>query len=169
MRQLLRNFFLHHQNCQISHPSFGTLLGSNCFSRRFFCITRCSKNAQNDQNESDQPSSALKMIKVRVKVLSDGGKEHTFLAPSGMTLMEAIRDVGKLDMEAACDGTCACSTCHVIMDGDSFSQIVPNTPSEDEMDMLDLAPSLSPTSRLACQVQLSDNLQDISLTIPDDG
>lgn len=108
------------------------------------------------------------MIKVRVKVAAEGDREHTFLAPSGMTLMEAIRDVGRLDMEAACDGTCACSTCHVIMDNGSFSQLVPNTPSEDEMDMLDLAPSLSPTSRLACQVQLSDSLEEISLTIPND-
>lgn len=81
--------------------------------------------------------------------------------------MEAIVQVAKLDMEAACDGTCACSTCHVIFDPDSYKQL-PDAPSEDELDMLDLAPSVSRTSRLSCQVKLTPELDSISVTVPDE-
>lgn len=106
--------------------------------------------------------------KIRVHVKSEvDGKAVEMMAPVGLTLMEAIRDVGRLDMEAACDGTCACSTCHVIFSPDSFEKL-PGKPSEDEMDMLDLAPAVSPTSRLSCQVQLTEELDGIALTIPDE-
>ncbi|RNF07312.1 adrenodoxin precursor [Trypanosoma rangeli] len=102
--------------------------------------------------------------KVRVHVTSAEGKTVSFTAPTGITLMEAIRDVGKLDIEAACDGTCACSTCHVLLRQEDFQKL--GELSEDEMDMLDLAPSVTKTSRLSCQVQLTDALDGITVQLP---
>ncbi|CAD2213532.1 ferredoxin 2fe-2S-like protein [Angomonas deanei] len=111
---------------------------------------------------------ATKPIKVKVTVHSDVDKvSKTIEAPEGITLMEAIRDIAKLDMEAACDGTCACSTCHVILTQESYDRLA-ETPSEDEMDMLDLAPKVSKTSRLSCQVNLSSKTNPLVLTIPDE-
>lgn len=110
-----------------------------------------------------------KLVKVHVKRFVDGEEEaRIFDAPVGMTLMEALRDIAKVDIEAACDGTCACSTCHVILDDHSFSQLGADAVSEEEQDMLDLASSLSPTSRLSCQVQLTEKLEELRLVIPND-
>lgn len=95
------------------------------------------------------------------------GKQRTVETAVGITLMEVIRDVARMDMEAACDGTCACSTCHVIFTEDSYKQLL-DTPSEDEMDMLDLAPAVTKTSRLSCQVQMSPELDGISVVVPDE-
>lgn len=81
--------------------------------------------------------------------------------------MEAIRDIAKMDIQAACDGTCACSTCHVIFTPTSYAKLKVK-PSEDEMDMLDLAPAVTDTSRLSCQVQLTSDLDDIEVRIPDE-
>lgn len=103
---------------------------------------------------------------MHITVAADN-KRKSILAPVGITLMEAIRDIAKLDMEAACDGTCACSTCHVIFTPETYKQL-PDKPSEDEMDMLDLAPSVSKTSRLSCQVNLIERLDGIDVTIPDE-
>ncbi|ESL10694.1 adrenodoxin precursor [Trypanosoma rangeli SC58] len=102
--------------------------------------------------------------KVQVHVTSAEGKTVSFTAPTGITLMEAIRDVGKIDIEAACDGTCACSTCHVLLRQEDFQKL--GELSEDEMDMLDLAPSVTKTSRLSCQVQLTDALDGITAQLP---
>ncbi|RNF22134.1 adrenodoxin precursor [Trypanosoma conorhini] len=102
--------------------------------------------------------------KVRVHATSAEGKVVSFTAPAGITLMEAIRDFGKLDIEAACDGTCACSTCHVVLREEDFKKL--DGVSEDEMDMLDLAPSVTPTSRLSCQVELTDALDGITVQLP---
>ncbi|EAN80895.1 putative adrenodoxin precursor [Trypanosoma cruzi] len=102
--------------------------------------------------------------KVRVHATSAEGKTVSFTAPTGITLMEAIRDLGRLDIEAACDGTCACSTCHVILREEDFEKL--SEPSEDEVDMLDLAPSVTKTSRLSCQIQLTDALDGITVKLP---
>ncbi|KAG8347145.1 putative adrenodoxin precursor [Trypanosoma vivax] len=102
--------------------------------------------------------------RVHVQATSADGKTVSFAAPSGMTLMQAMRDVAKLDIEAACDGTCSCSTCHVVLREEDYRKLSP--PSEDEVDMLDLAPTVTPTSRLACQVVLSEKLDGITVQIP---
>ncbi|MAF67608.1 MAG: ferredoxin [Planctomycetes bacterium] len=68
-----------------------------------------------------------------------------------------------VEIDHACGGVCACSTCHVIVEsgGESF-----NPASEDEEDMLDNAPGVSPTSRLACQA-VPDGSSDVVVSIPD--
>ena len=63
-------------------------------------------------------------------------------------------------MEGACGGSCACSTCHVIVQDDEFYDKI-EEPSDDENDMLDLAFGLTETSRLGCQVQMSKALDGL--------
>lgn len=117
--------------------------------------------------QQQQQRNASTPGKVRVNITTIENEHISVEAPVGATLMEAIRDVARVDMEAACDGTCACSTCHVIFTPDSYAKLE-SAPSEDEMDMLDLAPKVCKTSRLSCQVKLTPELHDIDVTIPDE-
>ena len=69
-------------------------------------------------------------------------------------------------MECACQGIAACSTCHVILDEDAYSAL-PREPDEAEMDMLDLADGLTPTSRLGCQLRFTKAEDGITLHLPE--
>ena len=79
--------------------------------------------------------------------------------------MEAGRDAN-LGIEGTCGGCLSCATCHVIVDPAWFPKT--GAPSEDEVDMLDLAFGLSETSRLGCQIEMSDDLDGLKVTIPED-
>ena len=71
---------------------------------------------------------------------------------------------GGIELEGACEGVCACSTCHVILQDEIYDGLP--EPSEDEEDMLDMAPGLQPNSRLACQC-VPDGTSDVVVEIPD--
>ena len=87
----------------------------------------------------------------------------TVEASCGLSILE-IAHKNHIDLEGACEGSLACSTCHVIVDKDNFAKL--NEASEDEEDMLDLAFGLTHTSRLGCQIIMCDELDGITLTIP---
>ena len=91
--------------------------------------------------------------------------EHMIAVESGTTVMEAGRDAN-LGIEGTCGGCLSCATCHVIVDPAWFPKT--GAPSEDEVDMLDLAFGLSETSRLGCQIEMSDDLDGLKVTIPED-
>ena len=93
------------------------------------------------------------------------GSEHIVTAENGITVMEAGRDAD-LGIEGTCGGCLSCATCHVIVDPAWFPKT--GAPSEDEVDMLDLAFGLSETSRLGCQIEMSDDLDGLKVTIPED-
>ena len=93
------------------------------------------------------------------------GTEHIITVENGSTVMEAGRDAN-LGIEGTCGGCLSCATCHVIVDPDWFAKT--GGPSEDEEDMLDLAFGLTETSRLGCQIEMSDALDGLRLTVPDD-
>ncbi|MEQ8697040.1 MAG: 2Fe-2S iron-sulfur cluster-binding protein, partial [Bauldia litoralis] len=80
------------------------------------------------------------------------GTHREVEVPTGTSVMEAARDHG-LDIEGACEGAMACSTCHVIVDADWYDKLEPA--SEDEKDMLDLACGLTKRSRLGCQIEMT--------------
>ncbi len=65
----------------------------------------------------------------------------------------------------ACGGSCACSTCHVIVEGDEMYEKIPE-PDDDENDMLDLAFGLTETSRLGCQVKMTKELDGLKVKLP---
>lgn len=70
-----------------------------------------------------------------------------------------------IELEGACEGSLACSTCHVIVLDDKFYQELPE-PSDDENDMLDLAFGLTDTSRLGCQIIAKPELDGLKVAIP---
>jgi 2Fe-2S ferredoxin len=84
-------------------------------------------------------------------------------APAGLSVLE-IAHKHKVDIEGACEGSLACSTCHVIVDPSWAGKL--DQASEDEEDMLDLAFGLTETSRLGCQIIMSDRLDGLVVTLP---
>jgi 2Fe-2S ferredoxin len=84
-------------------------------------------------------------------------------APAGLSVLEVAHKHG-IDIEGACEGSLACSTCHVIVDAAWFPKLA--TPTEDEEDMLDLAFGLEKTSRLGCQIVISDALDGLVVKLP---
>ncbi len=84
-------------------------------------------------------------------------------APIGLSVLEVAHKHG-VDIEGACEGSLACSTCHVIVDPAWFAKLA--KPSEDEEDMLDLAFGLEKTSRLGCQIVITKDLDGLTLKLP---
>ena len=95
-------------------------------------------------------------------VVRDGSRVE-IAAQEGLTLLEIAR-LNDIDIEGACEGSLACSTCHVIVDGDDFERL--EEPSEDEEDILDLAFGLTRTSRLGCQIVLTEELDGLTVALP---
>ena len=84
-------------------------------------------------------------------------------APLGLSVLE-IAHRNDIDIEGACEGSLACSTCHVLVEPEWFGKLKP--PSEDEEDMLDLAFGLTKTSRLGCQIVMSPELDGLVVRLP---
>jgi 2Fe-2S ferredoxin len=84
-------------------------------------------------------------------------------APLGLSVLEVAHKHG-VDIEGACEGSLACSTCHVIVAPDWFEKLT--EPTEDEEDMLDLAFGLEKTSRLGCQLVITDKLDGLVVKLP---
>lgn len=97
-----------------------------------------------------------------VFINADGTKKEVE-APLGLSVLE-IAHRNMVDIEGACDGSLACSTCHVIVEADYFKKLEPA--SEDEEDMLDLAFGLTHTSRLGCQIIMSEELDGLTVRLP---
>lgn len=86
-----------------------------------------------------------------------------FQVPVGTTVLEAAHN-NNIDLEGACEGSLACSTCHVVVDKKFYDNL--QTPTEEEEDMLDLAFGLTPTSRLGCQIIMTKELDGLTLIVP---
>ena len=91
------------------------------------------------------------------------GTRREVEAPLGLSVLEVAHMHG-VDIEGACEGSLACSTCHVIVDKEWFDKLAPA--SEDEEDMLDLAFGLTHTSRLSCQIRMSEELDGLVVKLP---
>lgn len=85
-------------------------------------------------------------------------------APDGLSVMEIAHREG-VDLEGACEGSLACATCHVIVDEAWFDKL--NPASENEEDMLDMAFGVTRTSRLGCQIRMSEALDGLVVTLPE--
>lgn len=97
-----------------------------------------------------------------IKVKDRKGEVHELKAEIGSTIMEIIRDAG-LDIEAACGGCCACATCHVYITNDKINIL--NSIDDDEESMLDQAFSIEKNSRLSCQIEYTDELDGMEITL----
>ena len=90
-------------------------------------------------------------------------------APNGLSVMEiAHKHALNADIEGACGGSLACATCHVWVHPDWVDRCMPEDGeiSEDEEDMLDLAFDLKKSSRLSCQIMMSDDLDGLVVAVP---
>ena len=101
------------------------------------------------------------MAKVRFLIAS--GEVREVEAQPGASVLTTAHD-NDIDMEGACEGSMACSTCHVIVDPAWSARLPP--PSEEELDMLDLTYGLTRTSRLGCQIRVTADLDGLTLTLP---
>ncbi|KAF7505261.1 mitochondrial matrix iron-sulfur protein [Endocarpon pusillum] len=101
---------------------------------------------------------------LHVTFIDKDGDKHTFEVAKGDNLLD-IAQANDIEMEGACGGSCACSTCHVIVqDPDVYDKL--EEPDDDENDMLDLAFGLTETSRLGCQVKMSPEIDGIVVKLP---
>ena len=99
----------------------------------------------------------------KVTFIERDGTRREFDAPVGLSLLE-IAHKHDIDLEGACEGSLACSTCHVVVEKEWFEKLAPA--SEDEEDMLDLAFGLTKTSRLGCQIIVSEELDGLTVRLP---
>jgi 2Fe-2S ferredoxin len=91
------------------------------------------------------------------------GTRREVEAPIGLSVLE-VAHKHDVDVEGACEGSLACSTCHVIVDPAWFGSL--QKPTEDEEDMLDLAFGLEKTSRLGCQIVITEALDGLTVKLP---
>lgn len=100
---------------------------------------------------------------VQVSFINADGKRVFAQGQVGSSLLELAQGAG-LPLEGTCEGQMACSTCHVVVDPEWFD-LLPAA-SHDEEDMLDLAADVTRTSRLSCQIVLSEALEGLEVRIP---
>lgn len=99
----------------------------------------------------------------RVTFVTPGGEGRAVEAEAGATLLHVAWD-NAIDIEGACGGVMACSTCHVIVDPAFYGRLPP--PGEEEEELLDLAWGLEPTSRLGCQIVVTEALDGLVVRLP---
>jgi len=99
-----------------------------------------------------------------VFVTADGQQRQSFDAEVGESLLEIARRFD-IDIEGACEGCMACATCHVVVAPEWFEKLPAAT--EDEIDMLDLVFDLERTSRLGCQVTMTEALDGLTVRLPE--
>jgi len=100
----------------------------------------------------------------KIVFIEKDGSESEFEAENGLSIMEIAVKNG-IDMTGSCGGCLACATCHVIVDPEWVTKLCEKT--EEEEDMLDLAFDLRKTSRLSCQILMSDELDGIRVALPE--
>lgn len=94
------------------------------------------------------------------------GARREVEAKNGLSVLEIAHE-HDIDLEGACEGSLACATCHVIIDPEWADKL--EAPSEEEEDMLDLAFGLEKTSRLGCQIIMSEALDGLVVRLPKAG
>jgi ferredoxin, 2Fe-2S len=102
----------------------------------------------------------------KLVVVNRAGEESTVDAQSGFSVMEAIRDNGFDELLALCGGCCSCATCHVHVDPAFAGKLPPL--SGDEDDLLESSDHRTETSRLSCQLTMSDALDGMRVTIAEE-
>jgi ferredoxin len=98
-----------------------------------------------------------------INVIDRSGEHSELEAVEGWRLMEILRDY-RVGIDGVCGGACDCATCHVVIDEAWANKLVP--PRDDELDKLDELPLIEKTSRLSCQIIWSDELDGLTLTLP---
>ncbi len=101
----------------------------------------------------------------KITFIQPDGSEQVVAADPGMTVMETAKKNLVAGIEAECGGACSCATCHVYVDDAWREKVGP--PSEMEEDMLDFAFDVRPSSRLSCQIKVTEALDGLILKVPE--
>ncbi len=101
---------------------------------------------------------------MRVTFVHADGKGRTEAEANPGDVLLDVAQAHLMPLEGTCEGQMACSTCHVIVDPGWFTRL--STPTEDEEDMLDLAFDLQETSRLGCQIIMTEALDGLVVKLP---
>ncbi|XP_068659909.1 uncharacterized protein [Aristolochia californica] len=134
--------------CQSSHILQPVMRG--------FCSTTATEKA-NEEGKGEKD-------KISVTFVDKDYEEKHIKVPFGMSMLEAAHE-NDIELEGACEGSLACSTCHVIVTDVDYYNRLPD-PTDEENDMLDLAFGLTETSRLGCQVIAKPEIDGIRLALP---
>lgn len=103
---------------------------------------------------------------MEVTFLKANGEKIKVKANVGDSLLDVVvNNSVDLDGFGACEGTLTCSTCHLIFSSEDFDQL-PDKPTDEELDMLDLAYELTDTSRLGCQIILTEKMDGLQVKVP---
>ena len=101
----------------------------------------------------------------KITYIEHNGTEHQVEVPNGLTVKDGAVNNMIPGIDADCGGACACATCHVYVDEKFMDKI---EPKEDmEQTMLDFAPDVKETSRLSCQIKVSDALDGMVVKMPE--
>ena len=132
-------------------------------AQRFWSVYRFSnKLSPGWRYHSDEPLSGGHETVTINWIRRDGSTKET-KARIGANLLRVAQSY-ELEIEGACEGVCACSTCHCILEKKVYDSLP--EPSETEEDMLDQAFGLTPTSRLGCQVEVTKDMEGITIKLP---
>tara|TARA_B100000959_G_C14675667_1_gene498391 strand:- start:126 stop:446 length:321 start_codon:yes stop_codon:yes gene_type:complete len=101
----------------------------------------------------------------KITYIEHSGKSHTVDISNGLTVMEGAVQNDIPGIDADCGGSMACATCHVYVKDDWFNKLPPKNEGED--DMLDQAFEPNTSSRLSCQIQISDDLEGLKVHLPE--
>lgn len=97
-------------------------------------------------------------------ITDENGQElRTLNAESGISLMETLRNNNVDEILAICGGLCACATCQIYLDEDSYAKV--GVPGEVEAEMIEGSGVKAPTSRLSCQIKVTDELEGLRFSI----
>ncbi|GBG34372.1 Adrenodoxin-like, mitochondrial [Hondaea fermentalgiana] len=108
-------------------------------------------------------SAVRDMSTVKIVFMDAEGATETVDAEIGDSILDIAHE-HDIEMEGACGGEMACSTCHCILDEATYHSLP--APEEEEEDMLDLALGLTETSRLGCQVIVTKDMEGIVIRLP---
>ena len=100
----------------------------------------------------------------KITYIEHNGKSHTVEVPNELSVMEGAVQNNISGIDADCGGACACATCHVYVDEKWFDKLVKKTDAE--QDMLDMAFEPNKSSRLSCQITVTDELDGLVVKMP---
>ena len=144
----------------LNNSALATSTSSNNVCANTFNVKKLTARWHGGVTSRDTPKIKLTFIDPK---LPEEEKTKSVIAYVGETLLQ-VAHRNEIDLEGACEGVCACSTCHVILNQGLYSALP--DPSEDEEDMLDMAFGLTDTSRLGCQVEVTESMDGEIILLP---
>jgi len=151
---------LHYTQAVICQPFYFVSVGFGYSQQSSDPLGFCLRMAGTSSSKAKE-----KREMVTINFIDRDGDLMTVNAKVGDSLLDVAKD-NDVDLEGACEGTLSCSTCHLIFKPDEMSKLNLDEPSDEELDMLDLAYGLEETSRLGCQIIVTKDFKGITLRVP---